>query len=137
MTPPADEIHMKIMLPAPPEVVYDMLMDPKRQTEFTGFLAEGSPEIGGRMSAGNGHITILNLELERGARIVQEWSTRTWPEGVPPSQLEISMRAIGQGTDLRMVQTGIPAEMKDDIEQGWFDHYWNPMFEHLHKKALY
>jgi uncharacterized protein YndB with AHSA1/START domain len=130
-------ICQNIMIPAHPDVVYDMLMDPILQTRFTGFATEGSKEVGGTMTAGAGYIRIRNLELERGRRIVQEWSTLEWPEGCSPSRLEIAMKIIGQGTDLRLVQTGVPSSMMEKIDHSWYHHYWNPLFEHLHKRAVY
>jgi hypothetical protein len=89
------------------------------------------------MTAGSGHIRIRNLELERGRLIVQEWSTRNWPDGFPPSRLEIIMRPIGQGTDMGVVHSELPCAMAESIDHAWYDHYWNPLFEHLHKRALF
>jgi activator of HSP90 ATPase len=124
-------IHQAIMFPAAPEVVYDMLMDPEKHSQFTGSVASGSSEVGGTFLASNGYITIKNLELENGKRIVQEWSTTEWPAGLPPSRLEIRLRPIGQGTDLDLLQTGVPIADLERYDQGWYIYYWNPLFEHL------
>jgi uncharacterized protein YndB with AHSA1/START domain len=137
MSPETCTIHQKVMIPAHPDVVYDMLMDPVLQTKFTGYAVEGSNVVGGTMTAGSGHIRIRNLELERGRLIVQEWSTRNWPDGFPPSRLEIIIRPIGQGTEIRVVHSELPCAMAESIDHAWYDHYWNPLFEHLHNRALY
>jgi activator of HSP90 ATPase len=137
MSPPTETIRQKIMLPAAPGVVHDILTDPARLSEITGQAADGKAGVGRRMTAGDGRIFILFLELDGNRSMVQEWSTSKWPAGVPPSRVEITMRPIGQGTDLRLVQSGVPAEMLDEIEREWYDIFWNPIFEHLRSRALY
>ncbi len=119
------------MLPASPETVYDMLTDPVRHAQFTRSPASGSSLLGGILTTHGGYILAQNLELERGKHIVQEWSTTEWPEGLPPSRLEIKLHAIGRGTDLSMVQTGVPAADVERYAQGWYEYYWNPLFEYL------
>ncbi|MDW5564177.1 MAG: SRPBCC domain-containing protein [Methanomassiliicoccus sp.] len=137
MSPETSKIYQKVMLPAPPEVIYDMLTDPVRLSEMTGLAVEGKAEAGGRMIVGDGRIIFRFLELERGRWISQEWTTSDWPGGVLPSKVEIGLRAIGQGTDLRLSHTGVPLALRDGINQLWYDAYWNPMFELLRSRALY
>ncbi len=126
-------IRQKIALPAPPDLIYDLLMDPVKHSQFTGSEAYGSSEVGGEFVAWDGYITARNLDLERGKRIVQEWSTSEWPEEMPPSRLEITLNKKDQGTELILVQTKVPAEQADDYAQGWHDSYWKPMLEYLKK----
>jgi activator of HSP90 ATPase len=130
-------IRQKVIIPATPKQVYHAFMDPKEHAAITGSGAEGSSEVGGEFSAWGGYITAKNLELEKGRRIVQEWSTSEWPEGYPPSRLEIDLKAVSEGTELTVVQTRVPAEQADDYDKGWHDSYWKPMaryFEDLKKK---
>ncbi len=126
-------IRQKIDLPAPPDLVYDLLMDPVKHSEFTGSKAHGSSEVGGEFVAWDGYIIARNLDLERGKRIVQEWSTSEWPKGISPSRLEITLNEKDKGTELILVQTKVPAEQADDYAQGWHDFYWKPMVEYLKK----
>ncbi len=79
-------IKQKVTIPATPDEVYDAFMDPKKHAAFTESDAEGSSEVGGMFSAWGGYITAKNVELAKGRRIVQEWSTSEWPEGFPPLQ---------------------------------------------------
>ncbi len=124
-------IRQKITLPAPPDIIYDLLMDPVKHSEFTGSEAHGSSEVGGEFAAWDGYIIARNLDLEKGKRIVQEWSTSEWPEEMPPSHLEITLNKKDQGTELILVQTNVPAEQYDDYAQGWHDFYWKPMREYI------
>lgn len=137
MTIETANICQNTMLPASPEVVFDLLVDPVLNSRFTGSPSTGSGEVGETMVSRNGHIIVRHLELQRGRKIVQEWSTSEWPADLPPSRLEIEMRPFGKGTDLRLVQTGVPSEMLNGIEQKWFELYWDPIYEHLRSRALY
>ncbi len=131
MTPLTGEIQINVMIPASPEIVYDLLMDPVKHAQFTGSPASGSSEIGGTCIAWDGYIIMRNLELIRGKRIVQEWSTTEWPVGLPPSRLEIRLRPIGQGAELLLMQSGVPAADVEQYTQGWYEYYWDPMFDFL------
>jgi uncharacterized protein YndB with AHSA1/START domain len=136
MTFPTGVIRQGVMLPASPEIVFDMLMDPVKHAQFTGSAAGGSSDVGGTFEAWDGYILIRNLELRRGVLIVQEWSTTEWPGGLPPSRLEIRLRPIGQGTDLSLTQSGVPLEDVEKYAQGWYDHYWDPLFEFLREISV-
>ena len=137
MTSETVTIRQKLMMPAPPEAVFDLLVDPELHSELTGEPATGSGEVGGTMIARNGRVIIRHVELERGRWIMQEWSTDDWPAGVQPSRLEIGMMAIGKGTDLRMMHSGVPKEMESRTEREWYEFCWDPMFERLRSRALY
>lgn len=128
-------IKQKVLIPATPDEVYDALMDPKQHTDFTGAEAKGSAKVGGTFSAWDGYITAKNLELERGKKIVQEWKTTEWPDGYPPSRLEITLKPIPDGTELFLVQSKVPEEQADDYDEGWLDNYWDPMLAYFEERA--
>ncbi len=127
-------ITQKVTIPASPEEVYDAFMDPKKHAAFTGADATGKSEVGAEFTAWDGYITGKNLELERGKYIVQEWSTTEWPEGYPPSRLELTFVKVKDGTELTMVHSGVPAEQLEEYRQGWFDNYWDLLKEYFQKK---
>ncbi|HVO77637.1 MAG TPA: SRPBCC domain-containing protein [Methanomassiliicoccales archaeon] len=127
-------IEQKVVFPATPDEVYDAFMDPKKHAEFTESEASGSSEVGGEFSAWGGYITATNVELVRGKRIVQDWSTSEWPEGYPPSRLEIELKAVAKGTELTLKQSKVPVEQADDYDQGWYDSYWTPMTRYFERK---
>jgi len=129
------KIEQKVIVAATPMEVYDALMDPVKVGEFTGDMASGSSEVGGELIASNGYIMARNLELEKGKRIVQEWSTKEWPEGSPPSRLEIDLKKVEGGTELSMVQTEVPAEQADSYDYGWSEFYWQPLVKYFEKKT--
>jgi uncharacterized protein YndB with AHSA1/START domain len=127
-------IEQTVIIPASPIQVYRALMDPKEHAEFTGDDAEGSDKAGGVFRAYSGYITAKNVELERGKRIVQEWTTSEWPEGYPPSRLEIRLSKSNGGTELTMIHSLVPEEQADDYAQGWKEHYWEKLQNHFLSK---
>jgi activator of HSP90 ATPase len=127
-------ITQKVVVPAPPEEVYEAFMDAKKHAAFTGSKATSDPKVGGEFSAWDGYITGKNLELEKPNRIVQEWITTEWPEGYPPSKFELTFTKVKGGTEITMVHSKIPADQADEYKQGWIDNYWDPLKEYFAKK---
>jgi activator of HSP90 ATPase len=126
-------IRQKILVPATPDAVYEAFVDAKKHSAFTGSKATGKAEVGGEFTAWDGYISGRNLELERGKRIVQEWETTEWPEGYPPSRLELTLKKTKGGTEISMVHSGVPAEQAEDIKEGWTEFYWRPLKEYFKK----
>jgi activator of HSP90 ATPase len=127
-------IVQKVIIPATPDEVYDAFMDPGKHSDFTNTETTGSQEVGGEVSASDGYITAKNVTLEKGRKIVQEWTTSEWPEGYSPSVLELDLKKVEGGTELTMTHSMVPDEQADDYAEGWQDYYWNPMIEYFRKK---
>jgi uncharacterized protein YndB with AHSA1/START domain len=127
-------ITQKVIISASPEEVYDAFVDPKKHAAFTGAEATCDARVGGEFTAWDGYITGKNLELEKGKRIVQEWSTSEWPDGYSPSRLELTFVKVKDGTELTMVHSEVPAEQVDEYRQGWIDNYWDLLKEYFQKK---
>ncbi|HEY3420472.1 MAG TPA: SRPBCC domain-containing protein [Methanomassiliicoccales archaeon] len=134
MTMKTRTIVQKVIVPATPEEVYDAFMDPEKHSEFTQTETTGSQEVGGEVSAGDGYISAKNIELKKGRKIVQEWTTTEWPEGYPPSILELDLRKVEGGTELTMTHSKVPDEQADDYAEGWKEYYWDLMVEYFRKK---
>jgi activator of HSP90 ATPase len=122
-----------VIIAASPEELYDAYVDAKKHSAFTGSKATGDGKVGGRFTAWDGYIFGKNLVLEKGKRIVQEWKTTEWPEGYPPSKLELTFKKVKGGTELSMVHSDVPVEQADDYKQGWTDFYWKPLKEYFKK----
>jgi activator of HSP90 ATPase len=127
-------ITQKVIIPALPEEVYSALLDPKKHSEFTGSKATGKAEVGAKFTAWDGYISGKILELEKGKRIIQEWITTEWPENYPPSRLELKFQERDGKTELIMIQTDVPVEQKEELEEGWTDFYWNPLKDFFQKR---
>jgi activator of HSP90 ATPase len=129
--PKLSVIRQSVVVNASPAQVYEAYMDSKTHAEITGSPARMSSRAGEKFTAWDGYILGKNLELVKGKKIVQEWTTTEWPEGYPPSRLEIKLTAKGEGTVLTMIHSDVPAEQRDDYAEGWRDYYWEPLKKHF------
>ncbi len=110
--------------------VYELLMDSKKHSQFSGGKADISRKEGGKFTAYDGYADGKNLELVPDKKIVQTWRASDWPEG-HYSKITYSLSEKAGKTTLKFKQDGIPAEFYNDIKQGWQDYYWKPMKEML------
>ena len=127
-------IIQKVIIEASPNEVYEAFMDPKKHSEFTGSKATGTSIVGSKFTAWDGYIQAKNLELEKGKRILQEWVTSEWPQGFPPSKLELIFTDLDGKTEIRMVHSNVPASQESDLKQGWEDFYWIPLKAYFRKR---
>ena len=128
-------ITQKVIVEATPTEVYDAFVDPKKHSEFTGSKATGKPTVGSRFTAWDGYIQGKILELEKGKRIVQEWVTTEWPKNASPSILELSFKRVEDKTEITMVHSNVPENLKADLAQGWNDFYWEPLQTYFEKQT--
>jgi activator of HSP90 ATPase len=128
-------IKQKTLIPATPDEVYEAFMDAKKHSAFTGSKATCDPKVGGEFTAWDGYIFGRNLELEKGKKIVQEWSTTDWPDAYSPSKLELAFKKTEDGTEISMIHSNVPAEQADDLAEGWVEFYWKPLKEYFSKHA--
>jgi activator of HSP90 ATPase len=131
-------ITQKVVISASPEEVYDAFMNGKKHSAFTGAKATNDAKVGGEFTAWDGYIAGKNLELAKGKRIVQEWSTTEWPAGYAPSRLEFTFRRVSGGTEIRMAHSKVPEEQAEEYRQGWIDNYWEPLKIYFtkHKRSV-
>ena len=126
-------ITQKVVIPASPEDVYEALIDAKKHSAFTGAKATCDATVGGEFTAWDGYIWGKNLELDKGKRIIQEWATTEWPEGYPPSKLELTFTRVKGGTEIKMVHSKVPEDQAEEYRQGWIDNYWEPLKNYFKK----
>lgn len=126
-------IKQVAIIDASPVEVYEAYVDPKKHAAFTGDSATGTAKVGGKFAAGDGYISGNYLALEKGKRILQEWTTTEWPEGYPPSLVELILKPKGKRTELTMIHSKVPAEQAADYDRGWQDYYWEPMKKYFKK----
>ncbi len=117
-------IKQKVVIPASPAEVYDAFIDARKHSAFTGVKATCTPKVGGKISAWDGYISGKNLKLVKGKRILQEWITTSWVEGYPASKLDLLFSKKGNGTELTMIHSDVPATLASSFAKGWKDHYW-------------
>ncbi|MBI4547246.1 MAG: SRPBCC domain-containing protein [Ignavibacteriae bacterium] len=127
-------IKQKEYIAAPPQEIYDALLDEEKHSAFTGARATCDRRVGGKFTAWDGYIFGTNMVLEHGHRIVQEWKTTEWPNGYGPSIIEFTFKPKVNGTEIRIVQTNVPASQAALYKQGWAEHYWTPLKKYFTRK---
>ena len=65
-------------------------------------------------------------------KIVQSWRASDWPEG-HLSTITITLAPAREGTKLTFGQAGVPEEQYEEIRQGWYTWYWEPLKAVLEK----
>jgi activator of HSP90 ATPase len=126
-------IRQKQYFATTPEEVYEALTNSRRHAAFTGAKATGAAKVGGKFTAWDGFISGKHIKLEPGRYIQQEWKTSRWPKNAPPSMLEFTLQKKGNGTQLTMIQSLVPAEQVEHYRKGWFKSYWRPLKSYFAK----
>ena len=127
-------IAQKVVIPkVSPKQVYEAYVDPKKHSEFTDSKATGKPVVDGKFTAWDGYISGKFLELEAGKRVVQDWTSTDFPQGYPPSKLELTFCEVPKGTEITMVHSNVPKEIADEAADGWTEFYWEPMKKYFKK----
>lgn len=132
---PAKPIMQKVLFPVPPIAVYELLMDSEKHSEFTGAAAAINPRVGGMFTAYDGYISGTNKQLVPGKKIVQEWQAADWPAGAT-STATFELKKTKEGTLLLFTQTGVPSRFRQEISDGWYEHYWDKMKAALQQKKI-
>jgi uncharacterized protein YndB with AHSA1/START domain len=126
-------VRLHRVLRAPPDRVYRAFLDPDAMAKwlpphgFTGRVHEIDARVGGRFRMsfthlGNGQSHTFGgeyLELEPGARIVH---TDSFDDANLPGEMRVTVTftAVPSGTELKVVQEGIPAMIPlDGCHLGW------------------
>ena len=100
-----DDIQLSADFPVPPQVIYDAWLEGSQHAAMTGAPASGHARVDAPFSAWDGYIWGTNLELVCPHFIVQSWTTSDFPEGSPPSRLEIALEPGPHGTQLRLTHS--------------------------------
>lgn len=125
-------IEQFISFNATPDVVYDLIMNAEKHSEFTGSDVEMSQEIDGKFRVFDGYCHGHNIELVKGKKIVQAWhfAEEGWPEN-HYSICTFLFEPEDGGTKMTFVQTGVPEQSLAALEEGWLEYYWGPMSEFI------
>ena len=121
-------IEQTIVLNATPHEIYEILMDSEKHSKLVDSKCDISRQVGGKFSIYDGYIDGTNIELVQDKKIVQDWRGEEdcWPKE-HYSRLTIQLEETEGGTQLKLVQSGVPEECYEDFNQGWYDFYWEPL----------
>lgn len=124
-------IKQNIKFKANPHEVYEVLMDSKKHSAFTGSPAKISREVGDRFSCYDGYIKGENIELVKDKKIVQKWIGSDFPKG-DSSIVKFELKETKDGgTELHFTHENVPDKLVQDISDGWKEHYWDKMKDYF------
>lgn len=122
------DFEYKLVIAADPEEVFAALTNPFQIEIWSGYPAEMKAEAGYMFSLWEGDITGVNLEVVPNRRLVQEWF---FGEQDEQSLVEIHLKKEGGKTLLELKHSHIPAEVYEEITEGWREYYLGSMKEML------
>jgi activator of HSP90 ATPase len=121
-------IKQNVTFDAAPEELYQLIMNPKKHSAFTGSEVIMSTKVNGKFRVFDGYCSGYNIELVDGKKIVQAWHFEE--EGWPEDHFSICtfvFEKTGKKTKLVFEQTGVPEHKVQALKDGWKNYYWEPM----------
>lgn len=95
-------------------------------TAFTRGAVKLDPTKGGRFEMFGGNITGTFEELVPAKKIVQQWRYQQWPAG-HFSTVTIDIIEKEDHTEVKVVQSNVPANEAEVTKQNWERYYWESM----------
>ncbi len=117
---------------AKPMEVYNLIMDAKKHSAFSGSKVKMSNKIDGKFEVFDGYCGGFNIELKEGKKIVQGWHFKE--DGWPDDHFSIctfTFSKVPAGTKLSFSQVAIPEHKTVALKEGWKLYYWNPIKAYL------
>jgi uncharacterized protein YndB with AHSA1/START domain len=121
-------VDQTVRIGAPPEVVFEYFVDPRKLVSWIGSSAALDASPGGRFWVDmNGRDVAAGefLEIEPPTRVVFTWG---WEQGGPPmapgsSTVEVTLTPDGADTIVRLIHRDIPPPFVESHGAGWSEHF--------------
>ena len=119
-------LHQENTYKVAPQRIYNILLDSRQFTLFSGSPAEIDSKPGGAFSMFGGLIVGRNVELIASQRIVQAWRVVDWSAGIY-SIARFELKEQGPQTRLVFDHIGFPSGKAEHLAAGWKSNYWEPL----------
>jgi activator of HSP90 ATPase len=118
-------------LPATPEKLFEMYLDPVIHAAFTGSPVTIEPRAGASFRAFDGALsgTILHVEPKR--LIVQTWRSTHFSGDDIDSVLVLSFWRENEGARIELAQINVADSDFAGVSHGWEKYYWTPWRAYL------
>jgi activator of HSP90 ATPase len=118
-------------LPAAPDRLFDMYLDPQLHAAFTGAPVTIEGRAGAPFIAFNGLLTGTVLHVEPKRLIVQAWRSVNWPKDAMDSTLVLSFWPEKDAGRIELVHVNVPDDDFAGVSRGWEKYYWTPWRAYL------
>ena len=119
------------ILPAPPDRLYDMYLDPVAHGSFTGAPVVIGSRPGAPFKAFDDMISGTILQVVPKRLIVQSWRAAHWADEDVDSTLILTFWPDDDGGRIELVHVNVADDDFAAVSQGWQDYYWEPWREYL------
>ena len=126
-------IQLAASLPASPDRLFDMYLDPAEHSAFTGAPVSISPTAGAVFSAFGGVLSGNILQVVPKRLIVQSWRSPHWGESDLDSTLILTFHPERDGGRIELVQVNVVDSDFAGVSHGWEKYYWTPWRAYLER----
>ena len=119
-------IQLAASLPAPPDRLFDMYLDPEAHAAFTGAPVTIAAEAGAEFRAFDGVLTGTILQVVPKRLIVQSWRSPHWTEHDIDSTLILTFLPEGDGGRIELTHVNVVDSDFAGVSHGWEKYYWTP-----------
>jgi len=124
-------IQLAASLPAPPERLFDMYLDPVEHAAFTGAPVTIGAAPGAPFRAFNDVLSGTILQVVPKRLIVQSWRSPHWGAADIDSTLILTFVPEKDGGRIDLVQVNVVEDDFAGVSHGWEKFYWTPWREYL------
>ena len=124
-------IQLAASLPASPDRLFDMYLDPVEHAAFTGAPVTISDRPGAPFSAFDNVLTGTILQVVPKRLIVQSWRSPNWSSTAVDSTLILTFSPEKDGGRIELVHVNVVDEDFAGVSQGWEKYYWSPWRAYL------
>ena len=124
-------IQLAASLPAAPQRLFEMYLDPVQHAAFTGSPVTIAAEPGAPFGAFDNVLTGTMLQVVPHRLIVQSWRSPQWSPSDIDSTLILTFWPEGEGGRIELTQVNVADSDFAGVSQGWEKYYWTPWREYL------
>jgi activator of HSP90 ATPase len=127
-------VQQSVVLPAPPERLYDTYLDPAAHAAFSGAPVNISAVPGSAFEAFGGVLSGRMLATVPKRMIVQAWRANHWKPEDLDSTLVLTFWPDPEGGRIELVHVNVPDHDFEGVTEGWRKYYWDPWRAFLRRK---
>lgn len=127
-------IHIAAGLPASPDELFDMYLDPELHAAITGAPVSIEARAGGEFRAFDGALQGKILQVAPKRLIVQSWRASHWKAKDIDSTLILTFWPERRGARIELIHANVADHDFAGVSEGWQIYYFTPWQEYLRKR---